>query len=323
VTGVSNAEREPELAIEKDETLWCAPRGQVCLLNSRPVYSFTKAKSQALAKARPKELSDQKLKEHIIETLRLHRLSKPATGNSVPEYRILRNWRSRGFPGRRWTTYAVETEPGIHAVVYHLSDEPLVSRPPRGPKRAVLYVAHHSSDEELREEPLIKEIIAAEPDAAFYTCDVRGIGESRPNTCEEDSLLQPYGCDYFYAIHSIMLDTPYLGQKTHDVLRVLDWLRGNGYQEVHLVAKGWGAFPATFAAVLSDDVKQVTLKNALTSYSDIAESETYAWPLSCLLPDALKSFDLPDCYNALKKKNLRQIDPCGADGQPVNEDPGN
>jgi len=184
-------------------------------------------------------------------------------------------------------------------------------------------VAHHSSDAELREEPLIKEILAAEPDAAFYSCDVRGTGESQPDTCNEDSFLHPYGCDYFYAIHSIMLDTPYVGQKTHDVLRVLDWLRGHGHEEVHLVAKGWGALPATFAAVLSDDVKQVTLKNALTSYSDIAESETYAWPLSCLLPNVLKSFDLPDCYEALKKKNLRQIDPCGADGQAVHGDRSN
>jgi len=323
VTGVSDAEREPELTIEKEETLWCVPRGQVCLLSSRPIYSFTKAKSQDLAKGRPKELSDQQLKRRIVETLRLRRLSKPATAGSVPEYRILRNWRSRGFPGRHWTTYAVETEPGVHAVVYRLSDEPLTSRPPRDRKRAVLYVAHHSSDEELREEPLIKEIIAAEPEAAFYTCDIRGIGESKPNTCNEESFLQPYGCDYFYAIHSIMLDSPYVGQKTHDVLRVLDWLRGHGHLEVHLVAKGWGALPATFAAVLSDNVKQVTLKNSLTSYSDIAESETYAWPLSCFVPNVLEFFDLPDCYETLRKKNLRQIDPCGADGQPVHGDGNN
>jgi len=60
--------------------------------------------------------------------------------------------------------------------------------------------------------------------------------------------------------------------------------------------------PATFAAVLSDQVKQVTLKNALTSYSDIAESETYAWPLSALVPDILESFDLPDCYRALQNR---------------------
>ena len=312
-TGISDVQGEPELVIEKDEILWCTPRGQVCELDSRPIFSFTKARSQVLSKKRRSNLSAPALKRLIVRALRLRNWANQET----PEYRILRNWRSRRYPMRFWTTYTVETEPGILAVVYRLSDERLMSRPPKGQKRAVLYVSHQSSDAELRDEPLIRELIKAEPDSAFYTCDVRGIGESQPNTCNQNSFLDAYGCDYFYAIHSIMLDRPYLGQRTYDLLRVLDWLKSNGHDEVHLVAKGWGALCGTFAAVLSDQVKQVTLKNALTSYTDIAESETYTWPLSALVPDILKSFDLPDCYRALRNKNIRQIDPCRADGVEV------
>ena len=59
----------------------------------------------------------------------------------------------------------------------------------------------------------------AEPDSALFSCDVRGIGESQPDTCGAETFLKPYGSDYFYAIHSIMLDRPYAGQRTHDVLR--------------------------------------------------------------------------------------------------------
>jgi len=313
-TGISDVQSEPELVIEKDETLWCAPRGQVCELNSRPVYSFTKAKSQALAKKRRSNLSGPALKRRIVKALRLREWESLRAKKAIPEYRILRNWRSRGYPMRYWTTYTIETEPGIFAVVYRLSDERLMSRPPRGQKRAILYISHQSSDAELRAEPLVRELLEAEPDSAFYACDVRGIGESQPNTCNQNSFLDPYGSDYFYAIHSIMLDRPYVGQRTYDLLRVLQWLESNGHDEVHIVAKGWGALPATFAAVLSDQVKQVTLKNALTSYSDIAESETYTWPLSTLVPDILESFDLPDCYRALQNKKLKQIDPWGADG---------
>jgi pimeloyl-ACP methyl ester carboxylesterase len=186
-----------------------------------------------------------------------------------------------------------------------------MSRPPRGAKRAVLYIAHQSADAELRDEPLCREIVDAEKDAAIFACDVRGIGESRPTTTGA-AITDPYGADYFYAAHGLMLDYPYLGQRTHDVLRVIEWLKANGHTEVHLVAKGWGAFPATFAAVLSRDVVQITLKNALTSYSDIAESEDYKWPLSALLPGVLLRFDLPDCYRALVAKKLRQIEPWGA-----------
>ena len=311
-TGVSDATSEPELVIEKDETLYCTPRGQVCELNSRPIYSFTKELSEQLAKERRKNIPAPMLKRRIAQVLGFRGFAA-LQSKEPPEYRILRNWRSRGFPKPNWTTYLVETEPGIHAVVYRLSDERLYSRPPKGQKRAILYISHQSSDAELRSEPLIKELIAAEPDAAFYTCDVRGIGESQPDTCDENSYLGNYGSDYFYAIHSIMLGKPYPGQRTRDILRVLGWLKSNGHEEIHLAAKGWGTIPATFAAVLSDQVEQVTLKNALTSYSDIAESETYDWPLSALVPNILKSFDLPDCYKVLQKKNLKQIEPLGPD----------
>ena len=116
-----------------------------------------------------------------------------------------------------------------------------------------------------------------------------------------------------------MLDRPYPGQKTFDVIRVIDWLKSNGYDDIHLVAKGWGTIPATFAAVLCSEIKQITLINALTSYADIAESETYNWPLSCFVPSILEYFDLPDCYRVLEKKNLRQIDPWNQDAQVTQE----
>ncbi len=263
-TGVSDRKTEPDLVMEKDETLWCAPQGQVARLHSRPIYSFTKAASQILGKKRG-TVTGAALRSAISRVLKLRKTQ------GAPDYRILRAIGSRNYPKPYAATYAVATEPGVHALVTRLAEDRLYSRPPRGKSRAVLYVSHHSADAELREELLIKELLAAEPEAAFFACDVRGIGESRPNTCGKDTFRSPYGCDYFYAAHSLMLDRPYVGQKTHDVLRVLDWLASLGHSEIHLAGKAWGALPATFAAVFSDHVKQVTLKHALTSYADVAE----------------------------------------------------
>ncbi len=305
VTKASDATTEPEIVIEKDETLWCTPNGQVAELDARTVFSFTHDRSKELAETRGKA-GGERLRKAVADVLKL----PPREG--VPEYRILRYLRSRKYPLPHAIAYAVETEPGIQALVYRLSKERWYSRPPHAGKRAVLYVAHLSSDAELREEPLVREIIESEPDSPVFTCDVRGIGESQPDTCGVNSFHQPYGSDFFYAIHSLMFDRPYLGQKTYDVLRVLDWLAAIEHTEIHLVAKGRGALAATFAALLSDRVKQVTLKNGLTSYSDIAESEEYAWPLSTLLPNVLGRFDLPDCYRELQSKGLRQIEPWGA-----------
>jgi hypothetical protein len=48
----------------------------------------------------------------------------------------------------------------------------------------------------------------------------------------------------------------------------------------------------------------------------VARSETYAWPISAFVPGVLGSFDLPECYRALAKKKLRQIEPSGATQKP-------
>jgi hypothetical protein len=59
----------------------------------------------------------------------------------------------------------------------------------------------------------------------------------------------------------------------------------------------------------------VTLKHPLTSYTDVATTEEYQCPLSCIIPGILKSFDLPDCYQALEKKGLRMIEPLRSVGE--------
>lgn len=299
---------EPEITIENDETLRCTPQGQVAALeNTRTVFDFTREKSKQLATSR-KQLRGAALRRAVADVLKL-----PEKRHSVPDYR---NWRylgARDYPTKDAMAYTVETEPGIQAIVYRLTKERWHSRPPRAGQRAILYVSHLSSDRELREEPLIREVMQAEPESPVFACDVRGIGESLPQTCDPGSFHSAYGNDYFYASHGLMLDRPYLGQKTFDLLQVLAWLESLGHTDIHLVGRGWGALAATFAAVMSDQVKQVTLKNALTSYAEIAEHEHYNWPLSALLPNVLAHFDLPDCFAELKTKNLRRIDSWNAE----------
>lgn len=306
-TRVSDARTEPKLTLEKDETLWCTPKGQVAELKSRTVFSFTREKSKALAQKRGK-ISEEELRQAVAAMLKLPERA------GVPEYRILRAIGGRKYPEPQATTYAVETERGVFALVYRLSDRRHDARPPLDAARAILYVAHNSSDAELRDEPLLAELLKDEPKSTLYTCDVRGIGESRPDTCGQNQFLTPYGNDYFYAIHALMLDVPYVGQKTFDVLRVLDWLKSFGHKEVHLVGRGWGSLPATFAALFEEVVVQVTLKHALTSYQAVAESENYSWPLSSFVPGVLEKFDLPDCYQALQGKKLRHIESWGPNG---------
>ncbi|MEJ7676198.1 MAG: hypothetical protein WKF59_26720 [Chitinophagaceae bacterium] len=78
----------------------------------------------------------------------------------MPEFRILRPGSQRLYTKKFAATYAVETDPGIFSIAYRLDDNVLLSRPPVGLKKALLYVSHHSADNELREEPLLKDIIS-------------------------------------------------------------------------------------------------------------------------------------------------------------------
>ena len=309
-------EVEPEIVIEEDETLWCAPDGQVTNLKSRTVFDFTSAKAERLA-AKRKPLTGKALADAVRSALRM-----PEQADSPPRARNLRpSSHKRGYPSPYFINYAVETEPGIQAIVTMLAEEAWASRPPQaaGKERVVLYVSHHSADAELRDEPLIQETIeSADEGTKFFAVDVRGVGESLPGTTRSEPLSY-YGPDYFYTVYGNMLNRPYLGGKTHDLLRVIDWLSKFGYKQIHLVAKGWGTVPATFAAVLAPEVVQVTLKNAPTSYLDIATTEHYGWPNSIFLPGALRTFDLPECYEALKARQLVQIDPFGPKEQPEND----
>ncbi len=307
VTGASDAQTEPEITIEKDETLWATPKGQVHVEpGARTLFSFTSEKAGQLAAARAK-LDPAGLQAAVRDVLKL-----PPASDGAADYRILRNMGKRDYPAKGYCSYAVETEPRVFALVTRLYEDQLTSRPPGDKKRAVLYVSHHSADADLRAEPLVKDLLAAEPDAAFYAMDVRGVGDSRPDICGKDQYKRAYGSDYFLSAYALMLDRPYLGQKTHDVLRVIDWLRAQGHEEIHLAGRGWGALPAAFATLLHDGVQQVTLKNALGSYLELAQTEDYQWPYSVMLPNVLARFDLPEVYAALERRGLNNLEPWGA-----------
>lgn len=290
--------REPSLIIEKDEDLWCTPRGQVAAMEgTTTVFQATASKAAKLSSQR-QALSEEALRNEIANVLKL-----PSIPAATPEYRIWQHKQVRDYPTKHAIGYAVVTEPGIEAIVYQLTSEPRYSRPRPSSPQAILYLADLSSDEELRSEPMMRDW-TKEKSIDIFACDLRGCGESQPDTCGPKSFLKPYGSEYFYAIHGLMLDRPLLGQKTWDALRVLQWMESAGYQHVHLAARGRGTLPATFAGLLSSVVKQITLKQSLDSFGSVAQTEYYQAPLVSILPNVLSHFDLPDCYRVLQGKQL-------------------
>ena len=303
--GVDAPEGEPEVMIEEDETLQCTASGQVDEIGPKTVFDFTREKSLALSQQRGQP-SGEVLQARVKALLDLPRRDGP------PNYRVLRPWTERGYARPHASQFVLETDPeaGAQAIVTKLEDERRTSMPLRGDGPALLYLPHMSSDEELREDQRLREM--QEQNAAFFACDYRGIGESRPVTCRPEMFLHLYGSDYHYASYALMLGESYVAWRVHDVLSTLDWMADLGYDAVHLVARGWGAIPGALAALLDDRVERVTLINAPNSYSEMAETRMQQWPLSAMLPHVLEHFDLPDVYRELETRGLEMIEPWDA-----------
>ena len=302
--GSEEDRHEDKIKIEKDEDLWCTDSGQVHELKPATVFGFTHDRAVQLRQDRS-AFSKASLEKRVRDALKLPG-ELPVTS---PRYRILRDSGRRAYPGGNTSAvYAVETERGIQSLCYMLTSNRHQSRPPASKSgTATLYVAHRSSDAELRGENWLKPKIETCAEQTFFTCDVRGIGESLPNTCRPGSFDNPYGCDYFYSIHSIMLDMPYLGQKTYDVLRVLQWLKSFGVTSIELIGNGWGGYAATVATLLDPSVTKLHLHNPQPTFHELATTEFYKMPLAYLPPNVLANFDVDECLDRLNSRTSLTI----------------
>jgi pimeloyl-ACP methyl ester carboxylesterase len=197
-------------------------------------------------------------------------LNLPAR-SGPPEYRVLRPCTARGYARPFASHFILETdlECGAQAIVTKLEDELHSARPLRGSGPSVLYLPHLSSDAELREDGFVRELEKETP--AFFACDPRGVGESRPDTCRPDSFFHRYGSDYHYASYARMLGESSVSWRVQDVLCTIDWCESFGYLPVHLAAQSWGTIPGALVALLDERVTRATLIHAPRSFSELAE----------------------------------------------------
>jgi len=293
-----------------EEELWCTESGQVAEMEPTWIWEMTAERSRQLAAERGEPSGDELI-------ARVNTVLDLPERDGAPDFRVLRYWNQREYARPHASQFVLETEPefGAQAIVTKLEDEPRHAQPLPADVAgldgsAVLYLPHLSSDAEMREDEFVRGLESA---PAFFACDYRGIGESMPDAVKPDSFHGYYGSDYFYAAHAMMFGDSYVAWRVHDVLSTLDWMASFGYDDVHLVARGYGTIPGALAALLHDSVTKVTLVHPLRSYAEIAEAELYDWPLSVMLPDVLEHFDMPDVYRELAAtKELEMIDPAGA-----------
>ena len=293
--GVAGDARERGAKPVEERRLWATPRGQTRPLGSRRVFEFTAERAGELARERgkPSGTSVRRAAQKLLGV----RAEKRA-----PYYRCLRGAGGVEQDVRSRHQFAVETEPGIQALVTTYGPEHASMHPPTG--SVILYVGHTSGREDVRRVPEVRRLAGGRQ--SLTVVDPRGIGETMAATCGCTDFFQPYGSDYLYAATGEMLGESYLGRRVHDVMRTIDFLLAGGATRVQLMGRGVGSITAAFAALLHPSKPRVRLLHYLPSYDMIARSPHYAWPLSSLLRGCLVHFDLPDVYRALGKRLTKQ-----------------
>jgi len=260
--------------------------GEVIHAGATPIFDLINEKADRHALRRGR-VSGASLTSKVTKALQL----KPDA--TVPHHRCLR---STNVSKHACARYAVETEANIRAIIY---------KPVHGghthtldvEREVTLYLPHLASEDDLRSEPLVKNLIEAGP---VYSLDVRGLGESMPD--DERDFFHSYGVDYMHNGYGSMLDQSLLGRRVHDVLKTIDLLHAEGARKVHVAGRGQGAILALFAGVLHRRSGRIHLKNGPLSYQAWTQTPIVKWPFSNVPSGVLKSFDLPDCIRALGKR---------------------
>jgi len=292
--GIKADPKEGKTIPETPEQLACTPKGQVYKMPGKRVFDFTKEQAAKINLTR-KRVPGPALMKMIRKVLAIDDHHK------TPHYRVLR---ARGNDAKRYachSSFAVETEPGVQAILHLFGDSHYYHFPKF--KKILLYIPHLSSQEDVAAGE------APHDNNSLFALDARGFGQTTALTCAGENFFIPHGNDYLYASYASMFGESYLGRRVHDLIMTLDLLQAEGCREVHLMGRGLGALTAAIAACLHPLAMQVTLKNALLSYYELTQTPVQSWPFSAMPCGILNHFDLPDCYRMLAKKQLKIISP--------------
>ncbi len=271
--------REPEVAAERDETLWVTKSGNVV----RDLGGLT-----------PRKLAQQRAA--AIETPKKADMTRIAADMEGP-------WK---------TAKRLGTAPSRHCevVAFDVESEPEVRVPAwlflpyaLKPDAPLLVLAEpQGRNSRWAEEGLYQELAAL--GIVVCAADTRGTGDLMPEFPRGAARHgRSHQEEEHYAWASMMLGRPLAGQRAKDLLAVLNglalWPEIQG-RRVLLAASGKMVVPTLLAAALHTRLAGVYLARGLPSFRGLLDTDDYEEPTANFLPDVLAQFDLPDLESALK-----------------------
>lgn len=266
---------EPEVAPEKDETLWVGTTG----LTTRDFGSKTPlALARDLAAGlKPGPADPMKIRELLA-------LDPPRQSTASELARV---------PSEKADIAAIEVEtaPHVFAPAWVMAPQKPSANAP-----VLLIVEPGGRSVRWREGDLHHQIAAQ--GITVCAADLRGMGDlagETPRGNPRHSI--PHASEEAYAWSSLMFGRPLLGQRVADLLafvRALETYGPSRGRPVMLAASGAMAAPALFAAALSPRIERVYLSGGLVSYRSLLDVEDYRQPTANFLFGVLGVADLPE-----------------------------
>jgi dienelactone hydrolase len=290
---------EENWPIEKDADLWCTRSGQVLEdLRGKSVFDLNAAlaleftKKRAGKKWAPDDFIDEVGRLVLPDAVPVF---KAAEAGAVDQDRFVINKR----------LYSAGSGVPVPALVFE----------PKGevPVAPLVVYAY-----DLGGAPVAKSAgKLAGGGRRVMTVDLRGYGETAPAVAK-DGKVPTFGVEFKESFLGFHLNQPLLGQRTGDLLGVINTVPKETGVELH----GFGAAGpvALHAAALNFRVKAVTIDAGLVSWENVVRTPISHNQLANVVPGALKAYDLPDLAASLAPRPLTIRNPVDATGKPLSKE---
>jgi dienelactone hydrolase len=282
---------EPPFAIRTDKDLFATKKGQVNAEypNEVTVFDRNRMLADSLAASRSAFLQQPNVIDKIKAFLAVNESNERLEAN-IDEEDVLLN-------GQRY----------LKAIVRRFEEPPfpvLVTPATTQAKKIVLWL-HDGGKQVIIDSPgLVKSYLAQ--GARVMVCDVRGTGE----TADKPELNDPkyFNREYRNAMLALHNGRPLPIQRMVDIMSAVTVVADYaGKLPVEVHASGPVALAALHAALLDKRITQLYLYNTITSFNQILENPTRKDWYSCVIPNVLKYYDVPDLVKLIGEDKVRFV----------------
>jgi dienelactone hydrolase len=181
----------------------------------------------------------------------------------------------------------------------------LLYRPEKSVKKVVIFISDAGKAKLADSMSLFKKY-AEDNSTAIILADLRGVGETADKAVLNDP--KYFNDDYRNAVLALHIGKPMLGQRTTDMLTLLDFsttLSNSVQPEISIVSFGNVGLAALHASLFNDKIAQLELHQCLKSFKEIFENPLAKNRYSLVVDGIAKYYDIPDLIRWQQYKSIK------------------